>query len=141
MQHLRLSLILSLIVIISIIFPTAEAKADDFQMMPAPGIHTMPMDVGILSINGLVETTYDDPQWALVTSDLILRENLCDAAWYDRVFNPCYPNVTHYWKLGQSVNAGKAFPMGAMGPVTFDGLRGIVFSFMTIPRSRKTSMG
>jgi len=72
---------------------------------------------------GLVETTYDDPNWALVISDLILREDLCYEQWYDKVFNPCY-TVNRYWKLESCAEPGQAFPMSAIksGINTLDSL-------------------
>jgi hypothetical protein len=34
----------------------------------------------------LIQTTEDDPNWVLVTSDTILREDLCEPAnWYEKV--------------------------------------------------------
>jgi hypothetical protein len=42
-------------------------------------------------VSGLVETVHTDPDWIMVTSDVILRETLCEPwGWYDRVLNPCY---------------------------------------------------
>jgi hypothetical protein len=70
-----------------------------------------------------VETTYDDPDWVLVTSDLILRANICVASdpvypysWYEEVFNPCYPDEDRYWKIAPGLVTGRAFPMGELSP-------------------------
>ena len=56
---------------------------------------------------GFVETTYDDPNWVLVISDVILRENLCDSPWYEKVFNPCYSNYNRYWTLESCAEPGR----------------------------------
>jgi len=115
--------------VISSFCGTVEAKTDDYEITPMSN----PTDIRISSeyiatgtIEGLVETTPNNPNWVLVTSDTILRENVCNASWYDRVFNPCYYGYPHYdtrfWKLESGTNVGKAFPMGDMGPDTFDGL-------------------
>lgn len=62
----------------------------------------------------LIETTFDDPDWVLVTSDVILREDICTLDWYEKVFNPCYPelNLNRYWKLEECAKEGRAFTMG-----------------------------
>ncbi|MFA5240213.1 MAG: hypothetical protein WC476_10995 [Phycisphaerae bacterium] len=103
---------------------TAEAKPDNYEITPLSN----PTDVTVSSeyittgtIEGLVQTTPGDPNWALVTSDAILRENICYSGWYDRVFNPCYSS-SRYWKLESGTNVGKAFTMSGMGIGTFDGL-------------------
>ncbi|MBN2021007.1 MAG: right-handed parallel beta-helix repeat-containing protein [Sedimentisphaerales bacterium] len=120
-QH---SLILSLSLIISTISTAVEVKANDFPITPASPAITASKNVRTKSITGLIETTPDDPNWSLVTSDVILREKLCTPMeWYEKVFNPCYyPKNTRYWKLAQDTNVGKAFPMSNMSPGTFDGL-------------------
>jgi hypothetical protein len=67
----------------------------------------------------LVETTYDDPNWILVTSDAILRANLCvPSNWYEKVFNPCYDN-SRYWKIAPGLVTGRAFPMSALSPILY----------------------
>ena len=47
----------------------------------------------LLAETNLVATDYNDPNWVLVVSDTILRENLCDEQWYEKVFNLCYLDV------------------------------------------------
>ena len=77
---------------------------------------------------GLVETTPTDPDWIMATSDRILRANLCLASspcsptsWYDRPFNPCYPE-NRFWKLEEDSGTAFAYPLAALGVGTFDGL-------------------
>lgn len=77
---------------------------------------------------GLIETSASDPNWVMVTSDRILRANLCLAsspcsaqAWYDKPFNPCYPD-NRFWKLAPNSGTAFAFPLTALGVGTFDGL-------------------
>ncbi len=77
---------------------------------------------------GLVETTFDDPDWVLVASDLILRSNLCVAptaecptCWYDRVFNPCHVD-NRYWKVQPDSGSAFVYPMAELGVGSFDGL-------------------
>jgi parallel beta-helix repeat protein len=64
-----------------------------------------------------VETTYDDANWVLVTSERILRANICVASdeqeWYEKVFNPCY-SVNRYWKFAQGAASGRAFTIAAI---------------------------
>lgn len=69
-----------------------------------------------LAENTFVQTTYDDPDWVLVTSDLMLRENICSsdfgsAKWYEKVFNPCFFNENRYWKLEPFAETGEAFTL------------------------------
>ncbi|MCP3959892.1 MAG: hypothetical protein GY719_18770 [bacterium] len=77
---------------------------------------------------GLIETNAADPDWILATSDRILRANLCVAsspcspnAWYDRPFNPCYPD-NRFWKLEEDSGTAFAYPLAALGVGSFDGL-------------------
>lgn len=77
---------------------------------------------------GLVETTWDDPDWAMVTSDHILRSHDCIAecascptCWYNQPFDPCY-STNRYWKFQENSGTAFAFPMAALGVGTFDGL-------------------
>lgn len=69
---------------------------------------------------GLIETTYDDPSWVLVTSDGVLRENICGLSWYERYYDPCYDFLNRYWKLAPNQTFGEAFPIRGRG--TVDGL-------------------
>jgi hypothetical protein len=76
---------------------------------------------------GFAETTYDDPNWALVISDLILRNNYCSKSglWFEKVFEPCYwiggnPQYNRYWKIVQGSITGRAFTMEAFGDVDLD---------------------
>jgi hypothetical protein len=81
---------------------------------------------------GLVETTYDDANWVICASDLILRENLCGwgsggQLWYEKVFNPCYGQTwNRYWRIVPGEQSPRAFPMGTdqngLGHGSFDGL-------------------
>jgi len=70
----------------------------------------------------LVETNVDDPNWALVTSDGILREDICIEGWYEKVFNPCYYNINKYWKLEPYAKIGRSFPISLIGIGTTDSL-------------------
>jgi parallel beta-helix repeat protein len=66
--------------------------------------------------NTFVETNSIDPAWVLVTSDSILRANLCvpDRV-YEKVFNPCYGDAyNRYWELALGARTGRAFPMEAI---------------------------
>ena len=58
-----------------------------------------------ISTCGLIETTVDDPDWVVATSDRIFRQNICVAtgncaptSWYDKPFEPCYPD-NRWWKV------------------------------------------
>ncbi|MFZ0034350.1 MAG: hypothetical protein WAK60_05120 [Sedimentisphaerales bacterium] len=123
-------LIVSLIILLIMgICGTAGTKSADYEITPLShltGAMVSSENIGTQAIEGLIETTPDDPDWALVTSQLILRENLCEPSnWYDRVFNPCYyPYYTRYWRLESSANVGKAFTMAQLANPswTFDGL-------------------
>jgi len=77
---------------------------------------------------GLVETTSDDDDWLIVTSDSILRLSLCVASppcastsWYNTPFNPCY-STNRYWKFQDGVGTAFAYPLAAMGVGSFDSL-------------------
>jgi hypothetical protein len=73
--------------------------------------------------SGFEETTYGEPNWVLVLSDHILREDICVASdtefpydWYEKVFNPCYwsggkPSKSRYWSLESCAETGQAFPL------------------------------
>jgi hypothetical protein len=85
----------------------------------------------IISLTGdpytdFVETTYNDPCWVLVISDILLRANTCVSSdpndpygWYEKVFNPCY-NYNRYWKLAPGANKGRAFTMEAIKKGSLD---------------------
>jgi hypothetical protein len=98
------------------------------RLYPIWAILTLLAQAGLLaSENTFVETTYNDPDWVLVTSNIILRANLCDPSWYEKVFNPCYwvgddPLYNRYWNLGQEAKTGRAFPMSLIGIGSLDGL-------------------
>ncbi len=79
---------------------------------------------------GLVETTFDDPDWVMATSDRILRLNLCLASstcfgsaqsWYDTPFKPCYAD-NRFWKFDQDSKIAFAYPLQALGVGSFDSL-------------------
>jgi parallel beta-helix repeat protein len=81
------------------------------------------------AVENLIETTYDDANWVIVTSDILLRENLCGYnpmnRWYEKVFNPCYgQSYNRYWRLEPNEQTGRAFPMGyepdGIGKESFD---------------------
>lgn len=66
----------------------------------------LPLASGTYS--GFEETTYSEPNWVLVLSDVILREDFCsdpsEEKWYEKVFNPCFwigdtPEDNRYWSL------------------------------------------
>jgi len=68
------------------------------------------------TFGGLEEKTYSDPNWVLVISDVILRENLCSNYWYEKVLNPCalyqgVPTKNKYWGLESCAQSGQAFPL------------------------------
>jgi hypothetical protein len=72
----------------------------------------------------LIETDFNNPDWALVTSDSILRENLCiPSEWYEKVFNPCHSS-NRYWRMNPCAKEGRAFSMGPLAASnwTFDSL-------------------
>jgi len=127
MEAKKSSLILSLIILITSICSTAEAKSNDYEITPLSHLTDAMISsevIGTEAVEGLIETIPDDPNWVLVTSNAILRENLCYMPWYDRVFNSCYYNygITRYWRLESGTSPGKAFPMSTMGIGTFDSL-------------------
>ncbi len=77
---------------------------------------------------GLVETTFDDPDWVMATSDRLLRLSLCIASspcsptnWYDNPFEPCY-NDNRFWKFDQDANIAFAYPLASLGVGSFDSL-------------------
>ncbi|KAL7429351.1 hypothetical protein ACHAXH_001028 [Discostella pseudostelligera] len=77
---------------------------------------------------GLVETTFDDPDWVMATSDRILRLNRCLASppceaelWYDSPFKPCY-SENRFWKFQKDSEIAFAYPLDALGTGSFDSL-------------------
>jgi len=78
---------------------------------------------------GLIETTWDDPDWVMVSSDYILRSHDCIAEcadehstdWYDQPFDPCY-NGNRYWKFQENSGTAFAFSMSALEVGSFDSL-------------------
>ena len=78
-------------------------------------------------LDGFEETTWEDPNWALCISDVILQEIYTDCSDYDRVFDPCC-NSSRYFKILPCALIGRAFDMDEFGPVsdseppTFDSL-------------------
>jgi hypothetical protein len=92
---------------------------------------------------GLVETTADDPDWIMVTSDHILRTSDCVAecapgqeqSWYNRPFGPCYP-TNRYWKFEENSGTAFAFTMAALGVGSYDGMyfrRNVKFQLYASP--------
>jgi hypothetical protein len=95
---------------------------------PFTGTEGEPQDQLDWSACGLIETSWTDPDWVMVTSDRILRSHDCIAecaecpeCWYDLPFQPCYPE-NRYWKFEENSGSAYAFPMAALGIGTFDGL-------------------
>ena len=68
-----------------------------------------------------VETVVGDPNWVLVTSDVILTSKNCIPNWYDKPFSPCY-SYNRYWKFSSGKTYAMASPMSTLGVGTFDGL-------------------
>jgi len=94
----------------------------------SPGAPSMPQADTQGVACGLVETTWDDPNWIMVTSDHILRDDDCVAecagsptAWYNRPFSPCYP-TNRYWKFEENSGTAFAFTMEALGVGSYDGM-------------------
>ena len=71
---------------------------------------------------GMIETTPEDPDWLVVTSDAILRSNICNPSWYDKPFNSCIPRYQRYWKLAPNSGTAYAYPLQELGVGSFDGI-------------------
>ena len=89
----------------------------------------LPLDSGMYS--RFEETSYNEPNWVLVVSDLALREDFCsdpsEEKWYEKVFEPCFwigdtPEENRYWSLESCAEPGEAFPMSGIGIGTLDSL-------------------
>lgn len=120
MQHDVFKTACGLVVVFPIVALAQPTPGD-----PPPG---PPVLTGDPLTCGLVETVSTDPDWVMVTSDLILRESLCVASppclpnnWYDRVLTPCY-TFNRYFKLLPDTGTAFAYPMSTLGVGTFDGL-------------------
>ena len=82
-------------------------------------VGTTPLTVG--SYANFVETTYNDPNWILAASDIILRANFCLQGWYEKALNPCY-NYNRYWELGQGATTGRALFSKSRSSFSFSAL-------------------
>jgi len=70
----------------------------------------------------LTEVDSNDPNWVVVTSNLILRESICDSVDYERAVNPCDGNDNKYWLLPAGGGAGHAFPITQIQVDTIESL-------------------
>ena len=62
-----------------------------------------------------IQTSFSDPAWVMVTSDLLLTDGQCVVGWYDDPERPCYPQQHRYWKLASGKEDGEAIPLGSLG--------------------------
>ncbi|MBL8800640.1 MAG: right-handed parallel beta-helix repeat-containing protein [Planctomycetes bacterium] len=113
----------------------ALAAAASAQEEPAPltprGSGAPPVPESSGALLGLVETTWNDPQWVIAASDSILRRTLCVATlpclqpdeWYERVESaPCY-SITRFWRFANDAGGvASAFPIAGLANGGIDGL-------------------
>lgn len=60
-----------------------------------------------------VETGFDDPDWVVASSRMILTDGSSVPDWFDNPEAPAWPERHHYWKFEEDKEDGRAVPMVA----------------------------